>query len=125
MKNIELRTLRQSMSEVLLQWADEYFDPTGPNFGQRKSRNKELWPAFLEFAGGMQGHGVSRSNFKEKIKDYCKYKGYDFNRDRPVEKPNGGKVFSPTGNLRIQTNHTSEATTNQTATNTSPSPPRK
>lgn len=93
MKNIELRTLRQSMSEVLLQWADEYFDPTGPNFGQRKSRNKELWPAFLEFAGGLQGHGVTRSNFKEKIKDFCKYKGYDFNRDRPVEKPNGGKVF--------------------------------
>lgn len=92
MKNIELRTLRQSMSETLLQWAEEYFDPTGEHINSRISR-KELFNSFREYAGGMQGHGVTSSNFKNKIKDFCKYKGYDFNPDKPIEKPNGGKVY--------------------------------
>lgn len=92
MKNIELRTLRQSMSETLLQWAEEYFDPTGNNINQRIPR-KVLFDSFREYAGGMQGHGVSSSNFKNKIKDFCKYKGYDFNRDKPVDRPNGGKIY--------------------------------
>lgn len=92
MKNIELRTLRQSMSEVLLQWAEEYFDPTGPNINNRVYR-LDMFKNFLEYAGGPQGHGVTSSNFKNKIKDFCKYKGYDFNRDKPIDKPNGGKIY--------------------------------
>lgn len=92
MKNIELRTLRQSMSETLLQWAEEYFDPTGSHINTRISR-KELFDSFREYAGGLQGHGVTSSNFKGKIKDFCKYKGYDFNRDKPIDKPNGGKIY--------------------------------
>lgn len=92
MRNIELRTLRQSMSEVLLQWAEEYFDPTGPNINTRIKR-LDMFKNFLEYAGGPQGHGVTSSNFKNKIKDFCKYKGYDFNRDKPIDKPNGGKIF--------------------------------
>lgn len=85
MRNIELRTLRQSMSEVLLQWAEEYFDPSGTHLNQRIPR-KELWAAFLDAAGGMQGHSVTRTNFKMKIIAYCKYKGYDFN----INVPSGG-----------------------------------
>ncbi len=92
MKNIELRTLRQSMSEVLLQWGEEYFDPTGSHINSRISR-KELFDSFREYAGGLQGHGVTSSNFKSKMKDFCKYKGYDFNRDKPIDKPNGGKIY--------------------------------
>lgn len=92
MKNIELRTLRQSMSETLLQWAEEYFDPTGSHINNRIPR-KELFDSFREYAGGLQGHGVTSSNFKNKMKDFCKYKGYDFNRDKPIDKPNGGKIY--------------------------------
>lgn len=92
MRNIELRTLRQSMSETLLQWAEEYFDPTGSHLNSRISR-KELFDSFKEYAGGLQGHGVTSSNFKNKMKDFCKYKGYDFNRDKAIEKPNGGKIY--------------------------------
>ena len=92
MKNIELRTLRQSMSETLLQWAEEYFDPTGPNLNRRIPR-KDLFEAFMQFAGGLQGHGVSRTNFRRKMEYFCKYKGYDFNRDRPKNIPNGGKIY--------------------------------
>lgn len=49
MKNIELRTLRQSMSEVLLQWAEEFFDPTGENLNKRINR-REIFNLFLEYA---------------------------------------------------------------------------
>lgn len=93
MANIEKRTLRQYMSEVLLQWAEEYFDPSGNNLNRRIARNKELFPAFLEYAGGPNGHGVSRTNFKKKIIAFCRYKGYDFNIDRPIEITPGNNVY--------------------------------
>lgn len=92
MRNIELRTLRQSMSEVLLQWAEEYFDPTGTHLNERISR-KELWASFLEAAGGMQGHSVTRTNFKNKIISYCKYKGYDFNINQPQGRNTSSQAF--------------------------------
>lgn len=82
MKNVELRTLRQEMGETLLSWADEYFDPTGSHLNERCVRN-ELWAAFLDYAGGMSGHGVTRTNFRRKVESYCKFKGYDFNTNRP------------------------------------------
>lgn len=82
MRNIELRTLRQQMSEVLFQWAEEYFDPTGIRLNERLNR-KVLIDSFLEYAGGPAGHGVTRTNFKQKIIAYCKFKGYDFNINRP------------------------------------------
>lgn len=82
MKNIELRTLRQEMSEVLYQWAEEYFDPSGSHLNDRIKR-ADLVASFFEYAGGPAGHGVTRTNFKGKIQAYCKFKGYDFNIDRP------------------------------------------
>lgn len=84
MKNIEKRTLRQYMSEVLLQWAEEYFDPSGDHLNQRIVR-REMFISFLEYAGGPNGHGVTRTNFKKKIIAYCRYKGYDFNINKPIE----------------------------------------
>ncbi len=81
MHNIELRTLRQEMSEVLYQWADEYFDETGTALNTRQDR-QELFKSFLEYAGGPAGHNVTRTNFKGKIIAYCKFKGYDFNVDK-------------------------------------------
>ena len=88
MKNIELRTLRQEMSEVLYQWAEEYFDPSGSHLNERIKR-ADLVASFFEYAGGPAGHGVTRTNFKGKIQAYCKFKGYDFNIDRP----NAEKVY--------------------------------
>lgn len=85
MKNIELRTLRQEMSEVLFQWAEEYFDPSGEHLNTRIKRS-DLVASFFEYAGGPSGHGVSRTNFKLKIQAYCKFKGYDFNPNKPNDK---------------------------------------
>jgi hypothetical protein len=82
MAAIEQRTLRQNMSEVLLQWADEFFDPSGDNLNSRINR-QELFQKFIEYAGGPNGHGVTRTSIRDKILAYCRYKGYDFNTDRP------------------------------------------
>lgn len=92
MRNIELRTLRQSMSEVLLQWAEEYFDATGVNINKRLPR-RDLWATFIDFAGGMNGHGVTRTNFKIKIIAFCRYKGYDFNINKHLDSKSDSKVF--------------------------------
>jgi len=81
MENIRLRSLRQEMSEMLYQWAEEYYDPSGPNLNERRSR-KDLYNAFVEYAG-LTGHGITRSNFRKKIQAYCKFKGYDFNVNIP------------------------------------------
>lgn len=87
MRNIELRTLRQEMSEVLYQWAEEFYDATGTNLNAKLIR-KELFKDFLEYAGGPSGHNVTNTNFKGKIIAYCKFKGYDFN----INKTNSEKM---------------------------------
>lgn len=81
MENIRLRSLRQEMSEMLFQWAEEYYDPSGQNLNERRTR-KDLYVAFVEYAG-QTGHGVTRSNFRKKVEAYCKFKGYDFNVNIP------------------------------------------
>lgn len=89
MDNIRLRSLRQDMSEVLYQWAEEYFDPSGTRLNERISR-KVVLDAFLEYAG-TTGHNVTRSNFKKKIESYCKFKGYDFNVNKTDK---NGQIYS-------------------------------
>lgn len=87
MKQIELSTLRQEMSETFLQWADEYYDQSGPHLNERELRN-DVFISFLEFAG-TSGHGVTRSNILKRIQAFCKFKGYDLN----INKPNGKGQF--------------------------------
>lgn len=88
MRNVELRTLRQEMGETMLSWAEEYFDPTGTHLNERLLRN-EMWSAFIDYAGGLSGHGITRTNFRRKLECYCKYKGYDFN----VNRQNSEKMY--------------------------------
>lgn len=83
MGNIMLRTLRQEMSEVLFQWAEEYYDPSGQHLNATEKKS-DILAAFFECAG-KTGHGVTSSNFSRKIKAYCRFKGYDFNQNQPNE----------------------------------------
>lgn len=85
MQNIEMRTLRQEMSEVFFQWAEMYYDPSGNNLCSRINRN-DLVNSFYDFAGGSLGHGVTRSNIKKRLKKYCAYKGYSMNINKPDER---------------------------------------
>lgn len=91
MTNIELRTLRQSMGETFVQWADEFYDPTGVKLNARLSR-KDVYSEFVTFAGN-QGHAITRSNIKNKIIEYCRFKGYDFNINKPMETRNDVKIY--------------------------------
>lgn len=92
MRNIELRTLRQYMSEVFLQWAEEFYDPSGSHLNARLNR-KDLFMSFLDYAGGPNGHGVTTSNFKKRLQAFCKYKDYDFNIEKPIEIAPDVKVY--------------------------------
>lgn len=89
MDNIELRSLRQEMSEVLFQWAEEYYDPSGTKLNYRLSR-KEVFADFNMYAGNMR-HGVNSANFRRKIEKYVRYKGYHLNIMR---KNKDGQYFS-------------------------------
>lgn len=81
MKQIELRSLRQEMSESFLQWAEEYYDPSGFNLNERQVR-LDIFRNFLDYAGPT-GHGVTRTNIRKKIEAYCKFKGLDLNINKP------------------------------------------
>ena len=94
MGNIMLRTLRQEMSEVLFQWAEEYYDPSGPHLNATEKK-AEILAAFFECAG-KTGHGVTSSNFSRKIKAYCRFKGYDFNPNQPNEQGQFYADWKPT-----------------------------
>lgn len=94
MKNIEQRALRQEMSEIFFKWAEEFFDFSGNNLNERLRRN-DLVPLFFEYAGGPSGHGVTRSNFRKKVEAYCKFKGYDFNINKPDDEKNFYSDWKP------------------------------
>lgn len=94
MGNIMLRTLRQEMSEVLYQWAEEYYDPSGIHLNATEKK-ADVLAAFIECAGKI-GHGVTSSNFSRRIKAYCRFKGYDFNTERPNEQGQFYADWKPT-----------------------------
>lgn len=80
MSQIAKRSLRQFMSEVFYQWAEEYYDPTGEHLNAREFRN-DILKDFLSYAGDAR-HGVTQSNISKRIHAYCKFKGYAFNPDK-------------------------------------------
>ncbi|NDV45820.1 DUF3854 domain-containing protein [Paludibacter sp. 221] len=78
-ERIELRNLRQQMGESFLLWAEEYFSDEAKLNTQLKRR--ELYEEFIvQFPE--QRKFISATSFKERIKAYCKWKGYIFNKSR-------------------------------------------
>lgn len=78
-ERIELRQLRQFISEGFLMWADEYFSDQD-HFGTRIPR-KVMQEAFFENSPD-QRKWVTPTLFKAKIRKYCEFKGYQFNPQR-------------------------------------------
>lgn len=76
-ENIELRTIRQEMSEMFFQWAEEYFSEDSMHFDVALNK-KDVVNSFREFADG-KTFGVDNRNFTDRIKMYCRFKKYDFN----------------------------------------------
>lgn len=75
-ERIEIRKLRQEMTEEFLSWAEEYFsDPAKRNV---QLVRKELYDAFLTYVPEQRKY-CSPTAFKRRIIKYCEYKGYLFN----------------------------------------------
>ena len=86
---LELRRLRQTMGEVFLGWAEEYYSvsddfnpsksvwPDDCNLGRRISK-KDLYNHFLDNNPRERTY-TPITNFKKKLKAYAKYKRYALN----------------------------------------------
>ena len=100
MKDVRLRTLKQLMGEAFFQWAEAFFDPGYKYINTRISR-KEAYDQFHQ-AFPESKLQVAPTKFKDKVKQYCEFKGYHFNISRPNKEKqsfaefiqqNPGKLF--------------------------------
>lgn len=86
-ERLEMRKLRQEITEPLIAWADEYFSST-EHLNVRIPK-KELWDAFCNY-DPTQHKYFTPTSFKKKLVMYCAWKGYVFNPqkyDRITGKP--------------------------------------
>lgn len=75
-ERIETRQLRQDMGETFLSWADEYFsDPQKLN---TRLIRKNLYDEYLKYSN-LPPKIVSPTSFKNKVKAFCRWSGYQFN----------------------------------------------
>ena len=78
-ERLEMRKLRQEITEPLISWADEYFsDPAHLNC---RLVRKDLYDAFCNY-DQTQKKFISSTVFKKKFKLYCEWKGYTFNPNK-------------------------------------------
>lgn len=86
-ERLEMRKLRQEITEPLIAWADEYFS-SAEHLNVRIPK-KELWDAFCNY-DPTQHKYFTPTSFKKKLVMYCTWKGYIFNPqkyDRTTGKP--------------------------------------
>lgn len=89
MEGIEARHLRQKMGESYYEWAEAYFDPTGPNLNNRIKR-EDMYAAFIIENPG-QKMFVPAAAFREKLIAYCEFRGLHLNPQRTDSK---GRTFT-------------------------------
>lgn len=97
MDKLEQRRLRQQMGEAFVEWAESFYHPD--NIGEMDKTNlnialdrKILLDKFYEMFPEQKKY-IDTRHFKQKIKAYCKYKGFIFNpgkEDKQTGKPYGG-----------------------------------
>ena len=75
-ERIEVRRLRQEMTEEFLSWAEEYF--SDESHRNTRLQRRELYDAFLAYAPE-QRKFCTATTFKKRIIKYCEYKEYRFN----------------------------------------------
>lgn len=78
-ERLEQRKLRQEITEPLMSWADEYFS-SEEKFNCRIAR-KELYDSLIAY-DPLQRKYIPPTQFKDKIKKYCEFKGYIFNPNK-------------------------------------------
>lgn len=75
-ERIETRQLRQSMGEMFLAWADEYF--SDENRLNAKLNKKHLYDEYLKYSN-INPKFITTTKFKNNLKAFCTWKGYIFN----------------------------------------------
>jgi DNA primase len=95
-ENLDKRKQRQTMGEVFLEWAEEFYsDVNNLNIDITKRKLYDYGEkSFLEKYPA-QKRFTSPTNFKKKLKAYAAYKGYVFNPHKPRIK--NGLQISPHG----------------------------
>lgn len=78
-ERLEVRRLRQEITEGFIMWGDEYF--SAPEHINKRISRKELYDAFLEYSPE-QKKWTTPTGFKKKFVKYCSFKGYLFNPHR-------------------------------------------
>lgn len=91
-KKVELRKLRQEMSEYFVQWAEDFYDPDKVECKlDAEIPKKELYDDFkLNNKKYEQYNPINV--FKDKLKKFCKYKGYEFNPGKPLRDEHNNKI---------------------------------
>lgn len=79
-ERVEMRRLRQEISEEFIMWADEYFSDDK----RRNSRipRKDMYEDLIKVIGEVKRKFYTPVNFKSRLKKYCKWKGYLYNPHR-------------------------------------------
>lgn len=78
-ERLEMRKLRQEITETLISWADEYF--SDPSHLNTRLPKKDLYDAFCTYDPA-QRKFISPTAFKKKFIMYCTWKGYTFNPNK-------------------------------------------
>ncbi len=88
LESLEKRRLRQQIGEDFMQWADVAFactpegEPVDENSNlNREAARKELWADFAKEKPHALRY-VTSTNFKKRMLNYCKYKGFHFNPNK-------------------------------------------
>lgn len=76
-ERLESRRMRQKMGEYFILWADEYFsDEYHLNI---KIKRKDMYDDCMDKASQADKKYLTPTAFKDKLKIYCQWKGYNFN----------------------------------------------
>ncbi len=78
LRRLELRNLRQKMGETFLEWADTYFS-NDTSLNQRLVKS-EVYNDYENTLNQNQKRYLTSNSFKTKIKAFCEYRGYSFNK---------------------------------------------
>lgn len=76
-ERLESRKMRQKMGEYFIMWAEEYFSDTY-HLNYRLKR-KDIYANCFEDASQIDRKYLTPTQFKDKLKIYCEWKGYTFN----------------------------------------------
>lgn len=91
-KKVEIRKLRQEMSEYFVQWADDYYDEDKTDCKLNiEIPKKEIYEDFKNNNKKYEQYNPINV-FKDKLRKFCKYKGYEFNPGKAMRDEHGNKI---------------------------------